>query len=301
MRVLDRLFHIPHHGFFVVGDHHGAPAQHIGRPHHHRISNALCALDGLFERGRHHSRGLRNLQFFEQLVEMLAIFGQINGLRRGADDVHARRLQRQCQVQRRLSAKLHDHAHRRALRRFMLVNRPHIFKRQRLKVETVAGVVIGRDRFRIAIDHDRLVTIFVQRERGVTAAVIELNSLPDAVRPAAQNDDFLLVGRRGFVFVFVGRIKIWRKTLELRRAGVHALVHGQHAMFLAQMPDLLLPFQPPRARQPSVGKSHALGLAQHLGRNRLHRMLLQLKLHVVNFFELVEEPRDPSRSSSQSA
>ncbi len=79
--------------------------------------------------------------------------------------------------------------HRRALRSFVLINRPHVFERQRLEVETVAGVVVGRDGFRIAIDHDRLVAVFAQRERSVAAAVIELNSLPDAVGPAAENDD----------------------------------------------------------------------------------------------------------------
>src|ERR1700693_1259864 len=144
----------------------------------------------------------------------------------------------------------------------MLVNRPDVFKRQRLKVETVAGVVIRRDGLGIAIDHDRLVTVFVQRERSVTAAVIELNSLPDAVRPAAQNDYFLLVGWSRLIFVLVSRIKIWRGTLALFRAGVHALVDGQHAVFLAQVPDFFLPFQPPRVRQTTIRKSHALGVAQ---------------------------------------
>ena len=94
VRVLDRLLHVPHNGFLVVGDHHGAPAQHVGRPHHHGISHMLRAFDGFFKRGGHHSRGLRNIEFFQQLVEVLAIFGQINRLRRRADNIHARSLER---------------------------------------------------------------------------------------------------------------------------------------------------------------------------------------------------------------
>ena len=245
---------------FVVGDDHGASAEHIRRPHQHGISDASRAFDRFFDRRGHHAGRLRNLQFFEQLVEVLAIFGQIDRLGRSADDLHARLLQRQRQIQRSLSAELHDHADRRALRGFVLVDRPHVFERQRLEVEAVAGVVVGRDGLGIAVDHDRLVAVVAQRERCVAAAVVELNSLPDAVGPAAENDDFLLVGRRRFVFVFVGRVEIRREALEFRGAGVHALVDRHHAVLLAQVANLFLPFQPPDAGQAPVGESHALAI-----------------------------------------
>ncbi len=75
MRVLDCFFHVSHDGFFVVSDDHGTPAQHVRGPHHHGISHLLCALGGFFQRCRHHTGRLRNLQFFQQLVEVLAIFG----------------------------------------------------------------------------------------------------------------------------------------------------------------------------------------------------------------------------------
>ena len=57
-------------------------------------------------------RRLRNLQLLQQLAKAPAIFGQIDALGRGADDRHARGLQRQREVQRRLPAKLHDDADR---------------------------------------------------------------------------------------------------------------------------------------------------------------------------------------------
>ena len=31
--ILDRLFHVADDRIFVIGDHHGPPAQHIRRPH----------------------------------------------------------------------------------------------------------------------------------------------------------------------------------------------------------------------------------------------------------------------------
>ncbi len=35
LRVLDRFFHVANDRLFVVGDDHGAPAEHVGRPHQH--------------------------------------------------------------------------------------------------------------------------------------------------------------------------------------------------------------------------------------------------------------------------
>ena len=102
------------------------------------------------------------------------------------------RLQRQRQIQRSLPAELHDHA----VGLLDVVDVQDFFERERLEVEAVAGVVIGRDGLRIAVDHDRLIAELLQREGSVAAAVIELDSLPDAVRAAAQDHDFLAVGGR---------------------------------------------------------------------------------------------------------
>src|ERR1700734_1974420 len=65
-------------------------------------------------------------------------------------------------------------------------------------------------------------------------------------------------------------------------------------MLLSLMANLfLIPFaaEPPGCRQSPVRKTHALGFAQNLSRDRLHGMFLQLKLHVINFFELIQKPR----------
>jgi hypothetical protein len=69
--------------------------------------------------------------------------------------------------------------------------RQHVFEGQRLKVEAVTGVVVGGDGLGIAVDHDGLVAVFAQREGSMAAAIVELDPLPDAVGPAAQDDDFL--------------------------------------------------------------------------------------------------------------
>ena len=61
-----------------------------------------------------------------------------------------------------------------------------IVERQRLEVQPVAGVIVGRHRLGVAVDHDGFVASFTQGEAGVHAAVVELDALPDAVRPRTQ-------------------------------------------------------------------------------------------------------------------
>src|SRR5207302_2700954 len=98
-----------------------------------------------------------------------------------------------------LSAKLHDDANLRLACRLMFIDGKNFFQRERLKVKPVAGVIVGGDRLRIAVDHDGLETIFLERERGMAAAVIELDSLPDSVGTAPQEYYLFCRGRSGFV------------------------------------------------------------------------------------------------------
>ena len=97
------------------------------------------------------------------------------------------------QLQRRLAAELHDHAVQRAV--FLLLGEDfeHVLGGQRLEIEPVRGVVVGRDRLRIAVDHDGLVAGVAQREAGMAAAIVELDALADAVRAAAEDHDLLAV------------------------------------------------------------------------------------------------------------
>ena len=146
---------------------------------------------------------------------------------------HAGGLQRQRQRQRRLPAELDDHA----VRLLGVADVQHFFERERLEVEAVAGVVIGGDGLRIAVDHDRFDAEFLQREGRVAAAVIELDSLADAVGAAAQDHDLLARGDVGFALGFVARIEIRREAFELGGAGIDAIEHGRDAEFFAARAD----------------------------------------------------------------
>ena len=52
-----------------------------------------------------------------------------------------------------------------------------------------------RDGLRVAVDHDGLEAVFLQREGRMHAAVVELDALADAVRAAAEDHDLAAVGR----------------------------------------------------------------------------------------------------------
>ncbi len=157
-------------------------------------------LYGLVQRAGGEAGGLFQLQLVEQLLEAFAVFGQVDGVRRGAEDRHAGVAQRYGQLQRRLPAELHDDAGKHALRLLGVDDFQHVFAGERLEIEPVGGVVIGRHGFRIAVDHDGFETLRRQRESRMAAAIVEFDALADAVWSAAENDDFLLVG--GFRFAF---------------------------------------------------------------------------------------------------
>ena len=193
-------------------------------------SFAICA--GLFRRRGDAVHGLLQFQIRQKLLKALTILGQINRVRRGAKDRDTFGLQRIGQFQRCLTAELHDHAMQRTVFLLDAQDLQHMFKGQRLEVEPVRGVVIGGDCLGVAVDHDRLIARFCQRETGVAAAIVKLDPLADPVRPAAQNDDLFGVRWASLAFgIAVGLslirgIHIGRLRLEFGGAGVDPLEDG---------------------------------------------------------------------------
>ena len=57
---------------------------------------------------------------------------------------------------------------------------------ERLEVQAVGRVVVGRHGLRVAVDHHRLEAGVAQGEAGVDAAVVELDALADAVRARSR-------------------------------------------------------------------------------------------------------------------
>jgi len=95
----------------------------------------------------------------------------------------------------------------------------------------------------------------------VAAAVIEFNSLPDAVRTGAENDNFLLRGGCRLILFFIGRVEIRCVAFELGGAGIDALVDRLQAVLLAEVADFFLAafaIQTPGSGEATVGESMRL-------------------------------------------
>ena len=138
-RHVHRRRHVIAQHRFVVDDFHAPPAEHVGRPHHQRIADAGGDFDRFGFVGRHAARRHRNAQFPHDLIELFAVFRQVNHRWRRAEDIDAGLLELAGDVQRSLAAELADHT----LRLFLLIDLQHVLDGQRLEVELVRGVVVG--------------------------------------------------------------------------------------------------------------------------------------------------------------
>jgi hypothetical protein len=165
------------------------------------------------------------------LGETFAIFGQIDRIRRRTDDLDTRLLQRQRQLQRRLPAVLHDTWDVRTGFPLAGDDGGHILEGQRLEVQAIDRVVVGGDRFRIAVDHDGLEPFFAKGKGRMATAIVELQPLADTVRPAAKDHDLLARRRIGFAFLLVRAVHVRREGLELGGAGIDPLVGGTQTCF----------------------------------------------------------------------
>ena len=171
----------------------------------------------------------------------------------------------------------------------------HVFGSERLEIQPVRGVVVGRHRFRIAVDHDGLKAGVMQREAGMAAAIVELDALPDPVRPAAEDDHLVLVRRSAFVRKvacerrLIGRVHIGSGGSEFGGAGIDALEHRTHVQRVTLGRDLGFG-GPGQHREPGIGKAHALQRA-HAECMRGKPIRLDPGFHLDDAAHLGEKPR----------
>ena len=122
----------------------------------------------------------------DERLEFFSIFGPVYIRRLRAYYLNAGFFQRHSQIQRRLPTKLDDNT----VRLLSIHDVENVLPCKRLKVQPVGSIVICAHGFWIAVHHDGLIAVFLQSERRMDAAVIELDPLSDPVRAAAQHHDF---------------------------------------------------------------------------------------------------------------
>ena len=123
----------------------------------------------------------------------------------------------------------------------------------------------------------------------MAAAVIELDSLPDAIGAAAQNHDLLAGAGVGFAGAFVVRVEVRREAFELRGAGVHAAEDGLDAEFLAAVAHFDFAYAPGFGEL-RIADAEPLGGAELLAGGGGEGGLRQLAFEIHHLLHLLEEP-----------
>ena len=170
----------------VVADLHVPPAEHVGRPHEHRVADRLGDLDRLRRRPAAIAQdGNGDVELVAERGKALAVLGEVDRVERRAEDPPAFCLDLARELERGLAPELDDDA----VGQLAGADLEHLLDAERLEVEAVGRVVVGRDRLGVAVDHHGLEAERAVGLCGVDAAVVELDPLADPVRARAEDDD----------------------------------------------------------------------------------------------------------------
>ena len=217
--------------FFIQYDFHGTPTQYIRWTNHQRVSDLFCDFKGLFQVAGHTRFRLGDSKFAHQLPKSVPILGQIDGFRRCSQNFDAGFSQLIGDVQRRLPAELNNYT----LWFLLFINAQNILDGQGFKIEFIRGVVIRRDGFRVAVDHDGLIPFFPNGKGGMNTAIVKFNALPNPVGTTPKNHNFLAVAHRYLIRRIVGRIIISRVLYTTYRNRLPGFHHTQCSTFFSDI------------------------------------------------------------------
>ena len=186
----------------------------------------------MVQRAGHAGFRFGDVQLAHHLAKTIAVFGLIDGVWRSSQDGHSSRRQFRGDIQRRLAAELDDHA----LGPLFVADGQNVLDRQGLEIQLVSRIVIGRNGFRIAVHHDRFQALVAERERGMDAAIIELDPLPDPIRTAAQDHDLAACRDRGRIGVMIAAVVISR---VVHTADVNGMKTGNQSQGFPLCADLV--------------------------------------------------------------
>ncbi len=223
-------------------------------------------------------------------MKTLAIFGQIDGLGGGADYPCAGRFQIPRELQGRLSPVLHDDA----VGALDVNDLQHILQRQWLEVEPIGGVVVGGHGLRIAVDHDGLVAELAHRQRRLHAAVVELDTLADAIRPAAEDQYLVPLRRLRLALLLIGGVHVGGGRFEFGGAGIDALENRAHAERVT-MPAHVAFADTEQPRQALIGEAPALEPQQLVAIELAQAAAIEGLLLAHQLLDLGDEPRVDAR------
>ncbi len=135
----------------IVGDRTARPAQRERRPDHHRIPELIRELQRVLRIVHQRRRGNIEPDFANGILEPQAVFGNLDGAQRGADQLDAIFFEDSAfrQLDGQIQARLPAHGGQQRLRPFHGNNLFEVFLRQRLDIGAVGDFGIGHDRRRV--------------------------------------------------------------------------------------------------------------------------------------------------------
>ena len=131
--------HIAHNVGLFVGDGHVLAADDIAGAQQHRVAQRFGRVLSFLHGAHAHALRAADGELLQQRVEPLAILRHVDALRRRAEDAHALLVKESGQLDGRLAAERHNHAHR----LFHLDDAHDVLFGQRLEVQPVGGIIVG--------------------------------------------------------------------------------------------------------------------------------------------------------------
>ena len=174
---LDRCCHIDTQVIIVVHDFHRTSAKDVRRAYQYRISDTIRNVYSFFNLHCCFPLWLRDIQRVQHCFKRMAVFGTINILEGGSQNLHTALHQIDC----RLSTELNNHTQR----LFQIHNVHNILNRQRFKIQLIGYRKVCRYRFRIVVDNDRLIAALPQCHYTVYGRIVEFHTLSDTNRSRA--------------------------------------------------------------------------------------------------------------------
>ena len=265
----------------ACGNLHTLTAQNITRAHQNGIAEAVRGGERLFGGEYRLPLRARDVAVFQNFVEAFAVFGGVDVVGVRAENGHAQIVERFCKFNGGLPAELDN----RAVGLFHFDNVGDIFGGQRLEIQLVRNVEVGRNRFGVVVDDNRLTARLLERPNRVHRAVVKFDTLADADRSGTEHHDFFmfLFGGVDFVFHTVIGIVVWRLRRKFSRAGVN---YGETRLNLPHFPKIL----DRRFRYADVLRNHVVGKAETFcfkQRVAVTAAGHQFLFHVDNYFDFL--------------
>jgi hypothetical protein len=133
----------------------------------------------------------RQSEAVHRLGKLFPVFGDPDGPRVRADQLHVELLERAVLLQRHrhVERSLTAHGGQQGVGPLSLDHPRHPFRSDRLDVGPVGQLRIGHDGGRIRVHQDHPVTLFLERPHRLGARIVELGALPDDDRAGADEED----------------------------------------------------------------------------------------------------------------